>query len=99
MEQGRIFMLDHHDYLMPYLNRINANGACAYASRTLLFLRSDGMLKPLTIELSLPSLSLDREIQRIFLPAKQGTQAALWQLAKAHVLANDSYYHLLVSHW
>ncbi|KAI5423052.1 hypothetical protein KIW84_046164 [Lathyrus oleraceus] len=99
LEQGRIFMLDHHDYLMPYLNRINANGVCAYASRTLLFLRSDGMLKPLTIELSLPGSSLALEIHRIFLPSKQGTQAALWQLAKAHVLANDAFYHLLVSHW
>ncbi|CAK8560106.1 unnamed protein product [Lathyrus sativus] len=99
LEQGRIFMLDHHDYLMPYLNRINANGVCAYASRTILFLRSDGMLKPLTIELSLPGSSLALEIHRIFLPSKQGTQAALWQLAKAHVLANDAFYHLLVSHW
>lgn len=57
------------------------------------------MLKPLIIELSLPGSSLDREIQRIFLPAKQGTQAALWQLAKAHVLANDAVYHQLISHW
>ncbi|RDX63857.1 Linoleate 9S-lipoxygenase 5, chloroplastic, partial [Mucuna pruriens] len=89
MEHGRLFMLDHHDYLIPYLNRINANGVCAYASRTLLFLRSDGMLKPLTIELSLPGPSPHLEISRVFLPAKQGTQAALWQLAKAHVLAND----------
>jgi lipoxygenase len=92
-------MLDHHDYLMPYLNRINANGVSAYASRTLLFLRSDGMLKPLAIELSLPGSSLALEIQRVFLPSKQGTQAALWQLAKAHVLANDTFYHILVSHW
>nr|KYP53538.1 hypothetical protein KK1_024430 [Cajanus cajan] len=99
MEQGRIFILDHHDYLIPYLNRINANGVCAYASRTLLFLRSDGMLKPLTIELSLPGPSPHLEINRVFLPAKQGTQAALWQLAKAHVLANDAVYHQLISHW
>ncbi|KHN22174.1 Linoleate 9S-lipoxygenase 5, chloroplastic [Glycine soja] len=99
MEHGRIFMLDHHDFLIPYLNRINANGVCAYASRTLLFLRSDGMLKPLTIELSLPGQSPHLEIHRVFLPAKQGTQAALWQLAKAHVLANDAVYHQLISHW
>ncbi|KAG4940706.1 hypothetical protein AAZX31_16G076100 [Glycine max] len=99
MEHGRIFMLDHHDYLIPYLNRINANGVCAYASRTLLFLRSDGMLKPLTIELSLPGQYPHLEIHRVFLPAKQGTQAALWQLAKAHVLANDVVYHQLISHW
>ncbi|KAL9303445.1 hypothetical protein ACSQ67_020708 [Phaseolus vulgaris] len=99
MEQGRIFMLNHHDYLIPYLNRINGNGVCAYASRTLLFLRSDGMLKPLAIELSLPGPSPHLEIHRVFLPAKQGTQAALWQLAKTHVLANDAVYHQLISHW
>ncbi|XP_061376036.1 linoleate 9S-lipoxygenase 6-like [Gastrolobium bilobum] len=99
MEQRRIFMLDHHDYLIPYLNRINTNGVCAYASRTLLFLRSDGMLKPLVIELSLPGSSFIHEIQRIFLPAKQGIQAAFWQLAKAHVLANDAVYHQLITHW
>ncbi|XP_047176792.1 probable linoleate 9S-lipoxygenase 5 [Vigna umbellata] len=99
MEQGRIFMLDHHDYLIPYLNRINANGVCAYASRTLLFLRTDGMLKPLAIELSLPGPAPHLELHRVFLPAKQGTQAALWQLAKAHVLANDAVYHQLISHW
>jgi len=99
MNEWRIFILDHHDYLMPYLSKINTEGVCAYASRTLFFLRTDETLKPLAIELSLPGSSEDTEVSRVFLPANQGTEAALWQLAKAHVAANDSAYHQLISHW
>jgi lipoxygenase len=100
MRQNRLYILDHHDYLMPYLRRINTLGVCIYASRTLLFLKGDGTLKPIVIELSLPSESDgDGEISRIFLPASHGTDAHLWQLAKAHVSVNDSGYHQLISHW
>ncbi|KAJ7961701.1 Lipoxygenase [Quillaja saponaria] len=99
LDQRYMFILDHHDYLMPFLNRINSKSVCVYASRTLLFLTGDGILKPIAIELSLPGSSGGNEIQRVFLPASQGTEAALWQLAKAHVAANDTVYHQLVSHW
>ncbi|KAK9141308.1 hypothetical protein Scep_010989 [Stephania cephalantha] len=100
MLQRKIFVLDHHDYLLPFLNRINKHGVCAYASRTLLYLRNDASLKPLVIELTLPgSKGGEDHKSRVFLPAAQGTEAALWQLAKAHVVANDSGYHQLVSHW
>jgi len=100
VNQRRIFILDHHDYLMPYLRRINEQeGICVYASRTLLFLKDDATLKPLVIELSLPGDGQGEEINRVFLPASEGTQAALWQLAKAHVAVNDSGYHQLISHW
>ena len=100
MRQNRLYILDHHDYLMPYLRRINTLGVCIYASRTLLFLKGDGTLKPVVIELSLPSHDdSDGEISRIFLPASHGTDGHLWQLAKAHVSVNDSGYHQLISHW
>ncbi|KAI4354147.1 hypothetical protein L6164_003040 [Bauhinia variegata] len=33
------------------------------------------------------------------LPEKEGINAALWQLAKAYVAANDAVYHQLISHW
>ncbi|KAM0903299.1 hypothetical protein ACQ4PT_018733 [Festuca glaucescens] len=100
MRQNRLYILDHHDYLMPYLRRINTLGVCIYASRTLLFLKSDGTLQPVVIELSLPATDGgDGEISRIFLPATHGTDAHLWQLAKAHVSVNDSGYHQLISHW
>jgi lipoxygenase len=32
--QNRLYILDHHYYLMPYLKRINALGMCIYVSRT-----------------------------------------------------------------
>lgn len=99
MSQHRIFILDHHDYLMPFLNRVNTKGICAYASRTLLFSSIDGSLKPVAIELSLPGEMRDVEIHSVFVPESQGIEAALWQLAKTHVTANDSVHHQLISHW
>ncbi|KAL6842270.1 hypothetical protein ACP4OV_027918 [Aristida adscensionis] len=65
MEAGRLFVVDHHDWVMPYLSRINAlpgdgehgevSPRMAYAARTLLFLdNDDSTLRPLAIELSSP---------------------------------------------
>ncbi|XP_048422434.1 linoleate 9S-lipoxygenase 2 isoform X2 [Pyrus x bretschneideri] len=99
MNNWRIFILGHHDYLMPFLSQINSKDVCTYASRTLLFLKSDFTLKPIAIELSLPGSEVDNEINWVVLPASQGEAAALWQYAKAHVAVNDSVYHQLVSHW
>ncbi|XP_043714893.1 linoleate 9S-lipoxygenase 6-like [Telopea speciosissima] len=99
MRQWRIFILDHHDYLLPYLARINTQGVCMYASRTILFLRKEGTLKPVAIELSLPGPKEGEVTSRVFLPASIGAEAALWHLAKTHVVANDSGYHQLISHW
>lgn len=85
---------------MPYLRRINEQeNTCVSASRTLLFLKDDGTLKPLVIELSLPGDGEGKEVNRVFLPSSDGTEAALWQLAKTHVAVNDSGYHQLISHW
>ncbi|KAK9944561.1 hypothetical protein M0R45_010122 [Rubus argutus] len=99
MDNRRIFILDHHDYLLPFLSRINRNGVCIYASRTLLFLKSDSTLRPLAIELSVPGSPRGNMINRVIVPASQGEAAALWHCAKAHVAVNDSVYHQLVSHW
>ncbi|XVF81301.1 hypothetical protein PTKIN_Ptkin15bG0144400 [Pterospermum kingtungense] len=102
MKQWRIFDLDHHDYLLPFLRRINSEskGVCPCASRTLLFLRNDATLKPLVIELSFPDPNDNDEIRtQVIFPAEEGTDRALWQLARAHVAANDSAYHQLISHW
>ncbi|KAJ3683174.1 hypothetical protein LUZ60_013401 [Juncus effusus] len=94
MHQRRIFILDHHDYLMPYLDQINKQkGVCVYASRTLLFLKNDYTLKPLVIELSLPGKEEDSS--RVFVPEVP----ELWHLAKTFVAVNDSGYHQLISHW
>ncbi|XVF32054.1 hypothetical protein REPUB_Repub17cG0048800 [Reevesia pubescens] len=100
MNQWRIYVLDHHDYLLPFLRKINSEGVCPCATRTLLFLRNDATLKPLAIELCYPDSSdNDGMVSTVILPAKEGTSRALWQLARAHVAANDSAYHQLISHW
>lgn len=86
---------------MPYLRRINSTSTKAYASRTVLFLKSDGTLKPLAIELSLPHPEGDQfgAISEVYTPAEQGVENSFWQLAKAYVGVVDSGFHQLISHW
>lgn len=104
MEQAlnahRLFLLDYHDAFIPYLRRINSI-AKAYATRTFLFLKDNGTLKPIAIELSLPHPSGDQygADSKVILPAAEGVESTIWLLAKAHVIVNDSGYHQLMSHW
>ncbi|CAI8588482.1 unnamed protein product [Vicia faba] len=96
----RLLILDYHDAFIPYLNKINKN-AKAYATRTILYLKDDGTLKPLAIELSLPhpnGLQYGAE-SKVVLPSDQGVDSTIWLLSKAHVIVNDSCYHQLMSHW
>ncbi|XP_027341792.1 seed linoleate 9S-lipoxygenase-3 [Abrus precatorius] len=97
----RLFLLDHHDSIMPYLRRINSTSTKAYATRTILFLNGDRNLRPLAIELSLPHPQGDQSgaVSQVYLPADQGVESTIWLLAKAYVVVNDSCYHQLVSHW
>jgi linoleate 9S-lipoxygenase len=100
LDGKRLFILDYHDAFMPYLERINLS-AKAYATRTILFLKDDGTLKPIAIELSLPhsnGVQYGAE-SKVFLPADEGADSIIWLLAKAHVIVNDSCYHQLMSHW
>nr|BAH57745.1 lipoxygenase [Actinidia arguta] len=101
IENNRMFILDHHDALMPYLRRINTTSTKTYASRTLLLLQDDGTLKPLAIELSLPHPQGDTHgaKSQVFTPAEVGIEGSVWQLAKAYAAVNDSGYHQLISHW
>ncbi|KAK4491090.1 hypothetical protein RD792_001812 [Penstemon davidsonii] len=98
---NRLFILNHHDSLMPYIRRINTTTTKTYATRTLLFLEKDGRLKPLAIELSLPHPNGDQfgAISKVYTPAEDGVEGSLWQLAKAYVAVNDSGVHELISHW
>ncbi|KAL1225430.1 Linoleate 9S-lipoxygenase 1 [Cardamine amara subsp. amara] len=100
LEKERLFILDHHDTLMPYLGRINTTKTKTYATRTLLFLKDDGTLKPLVIELSLPHPNGDKfgAVSEVYTPG-EGVYDSLWQLAKAYVGVNDSGNHQLISHW
>lgn len=101
LQNNKLYILDHHDALMPYLSRINSTNTKTYASRTLLFLQDDGTLKPLAIELSLPHPQGGQHgaVTKVFTPAQEGVAASVWQLAKAYAAVNDSGYHQLVSHW
>ncbi|XP_044486797.1 linoleate 9S-lipoxygenase 5-like isoform X2 [Mangifera indica] len=101
IENKKLFILDHHDALIPYLRKINSTTTKTYASRTLLLLQDDGTLKPLAIELSLPHPQGDHHgaVNKVFTPAEQGIEGTIWQLAKAYAAVNDSGYHQLISHW
>ncbi|KAL6532328.1 Linoleate 9S-lipoxygenase 5 [Orobanche gracilis] len=101
IKSNKLFILDHHDPLMPYLRRINTTTTKTYASRTILQLQDDGTLKPLAIELSLPHENGDSlgATGQVFTPCNQGVGNSIWQLAKAYVAVNDSGYHQLISHW
>ncbi|XP_021742502.1 probable linoleate 9S-lipoxygenase 5 [Chenopodium quinoa] len=102
MQRNKLFILDHHDIVMPFLRQINAETKSkVYATRTILFLKEDGTLKPLVIELSLPHENGDKfgAVSELHAPANDGIKASLWQLAKAYVAVNDSAYHQLISHW
>ncbi|KAE8010207.1 hypothetical protein FH972_006597 [Carpinus fangiana] len=101
INSNKLFILDHHDAIMPYLRRINSTSTKTYASRTILFLKNDGTLKPLVIELSLPHPEGDQfgAISKVYTPAEEGVESSIWQLAKAYVAVNDSGNHQLISHW
>ncbi|KOM30095.1 hypothetical protein LR48_Vigan878s001300 [Vigna angularis] len=99
----RLFVLDYYEAFMAYLTKINdLPSAKAYATRTFLFLKDDGTLKPLAIELSKPHLcpcGFSNTESIVVLPADKGVESTIWQLAKAHVTVNDTNYHQLISHW
>ncbi|OMO99201.1 Lipoxygenase [Corchorus olitorius] len=101
LSSNKLFILDHHDTMMPFLRRINNTSAKTHASRTLLFLRGDGTLKPVAIELSVPHPDGDKfgVISKVYTPAEHGIEGSIWQFAKAFVAVNDEGHHQLVSHW
>ncbi|XVE89673.1 hypothetical protein DITRI_Ditri20bG0014800 [Diplodiscus trichospermus] len=98
---NKLFILDHHDSLMPYLRRITTTTTKTYASRTLLFLKPDGTSTPLAIELSYPHPEADIYgcVNKVYTPAEDGVEGTIWQLAKAYVAVVASGFHQLISHW
>ncbi|KAI7746477.1 hypothetical protein M8C21_003293 [Ambrosia artemisiifolia] len=101
IKNNRLFILDHHDPLMPYLRGINETGTKTYATRTILFLQNNSTLKPIAIELSLPHPNGEEAgvISTVHTPASHGAKGTIWLLAKAYANVNDSGYHQLVCHW
>uniref|UniRef100_A0A5B6YZ35 Lipoxygenase n=1 Tax=Davidia involucrata TaxID=16924 RepID=A0A5B6YZ35_DAVIN len=100
LEENKLFIVDHHDVYIPFLDRINAlDGRKAYATRTIFYLTPLGTLKPIAIELSLPPAGPNSLSKRVVTPAVDATTNWMWQLAKAHVCSNDAGVHQLVNHW
>ncbi|KAJ9685776.1 hypothetical protein PVL29_017755 [Vitis rotundifolia] len=100
LKQKKMFILDYHDLLLPYVNKVREiEGTTLYGSRTLFFLTMDGTLRPLAIELTRPPVGDKPQWKQVFTPGWDGTSCWLWRLAKAHVCAHDSGYHQLVVHW
>ncbi|KAL8255567.1 hypothetical protein R6Q59_030634 [Mikania micrantha] len=100
LAQKKLFMLDYHDLLLPYVNKTRKlKGTTLYGSRTVMFLTPDGTLRPLAIELTRPPSNEKPVWNHVYTPTWNATGAWLWKLAKAQVLSHDSAYHELVSHW
>ncbi|WMV60358.1 hypothetical protein MTR67_053743 [Solanum verrucosum] len=101
VQQKKLFILDYHDLLLPYVNKVNElKRTVLYGSRTLFFLTHEGTLRPLAIELTRPPIDNKPQWKQAYFPSTwNATGGWLWKLAKAHVLAHDSGYHQLVSHW
>ncbi|KAL5976044.1 putative lipoxygenase 8, chloroplastic [Asimina triloba] len=102
VKQKRLFVLDYHDLLLPYVNMVrDLERTTLYGSRTVFFLTNEGTLQPLAIELTRPVSPTKPQWKKAFTPssASGSTTTWLWKFAKAHVSAHDLGYHELVSHW
>lgn len=100
---NRLFVVDYHDAFLPFVAKINAQqNSATYATRTLLFLSKDGILKLLAIELALPPKTVGEErITRVLTTRKDDQLWKVnweWELAKAHVSNNDITAHQVFSH-
>ena len=99
IEEKRLFILDFHDMLLPFIKRMNnLPGRKAYASRTVFFYSKTGILTPIAIELSLPPTPSSRN-KYVYTHGHDATTHWIWKLAKAHVCSNDAGVHQLVNHW
>ncbi|KAJ4840617.1 hypothetical protein Tsubulata_020919 [Turnera subulata] len=107
LEQKKLFMLDYHDILLPYVRKVRElENTTLYGSRTVFFLTEEGTLRPIAIELTRPPLpNQPAQWKQVYTPPaasnnhNDATHAWLWRLAKAHVSAHDTGYHQLISHW
>lgn len=100
LKNKKLFILDYHDLFLPYVAKVRQlKGTTLYGSRTLFFLHDDCTLRPLAIELTRPPIDDKPQWKEVFTPFWDATRVWLWRIAKAHVLAHDSGYHQLVSHW
>ncbi|OMO72307.1 Lipoxygenase [Corchorus capsularis] len=100
IKQKKLFILDYHDLFLPYVKKVrDLKGRTFYGSRTIFFLNPDETLRPVAIELTRPPMDGKPQWKEVYTPCLHSTGDWLWKLAKTHVLAHDTLYHQLVSHW
>ncbi|KAL3687113.1 hypothetical protein R1sor_013422 [Riccia sorocarpa] len=106
IRQKRLFTIDYHDVYLPYVYRINNENLddkrFIYAPRAFFFLTDDQQMKPVAIELSLPSpqKGAPEPQHRVFTPPKEENKYDFqWELAKLHFASVDFGFHELISHW
>ncbi|KAG7559730.1 PLAT/LH2 domain superfamily [Arabidopsis thaliana x Arabidopsis arenosa] len=100
LKNKRLFVLDYHDLLLPYVNKVRElDNTTLYASRTLFFLSDDSTLRPVAIELTCPPNINKSQWKQVFTPGYDATSCWLWNLAKTHAISHDAGYHQLISHW
>lgn len=100
IEDKRLFILDYHDMLLPFVKKINSlPDRKTYASRTIYFYTKAGFLRPIAIELSLPPTPSSPRNKHVYTHGHHATTHWTWKLAKAHVCSNDAGVHQLVNHW
>ncbi|GAV69080.1 Lipoxygenase domain-containing protein/PLAT domain-containing protein [Cephalotus follicularis] len=100
IKQKKLFILDYHDLLLPYVKKVRQIKATTlYGSRAVFFLTPDNTLRPIAIELVRPPMDGKPQWKQVYQPGWDATGRWLWKVAKVHVLAHDSGYHQLVSHW
>ena len=100
ISENTLYILDYHDAIMPYVNKINEGKGKLYASRTIFHLTKMGFILPLVIELSLPPKKRgEKGKKRVFTVPPPSVVDFEWRLAKTHVSTVDCGIHELVSHW
>lgn len=100
IEENRLFILDYHDIILPFIKKINAlPGRKVYASRTVFLHSQTGTLTPIAIELSLPPTPSSKTNKHVYTHGHDATTYWIWKLAKAHVCSVDAGIHQLVNHW
>ncbi|KAH6823178.1 PLAT/LH2 domain-containing lipoxygenase family protein [Perilla frutescens var. hirtella] len=100
MKNKKLFILDYHDVLLPFIERMNElPDRKAYASRTIFYYADAGILRPIVIELSLPPTPSSLRNKYVYTHGHGATTNWIWKLAKAHVCSNDAGIHQLVNHW
>ncbi|WZZ67912.1 hypothetical protein YC2023_079282 [Brassica napus] len=91
LENKRLFMLDYHDLLLPYVNKVRElDDSTLYASRALFFLSDDSTLRPVAIELTRPQDVNRPQWRQVFTPGYDATSCWLWSLAKTHTISHDA---------